>query len=187
MDSVIAAVLKGNKEALQQCLGVLNTVTDTHYTLVQPPVVVSSLGSHFRHILDIYRALMLAESHNTEISGDSRPLVNYDKRRRGASCERDIAMAKSEIAALQCWLQGLDEQRILGCIWVQSEVALEETNSVVVGSSLLRELIFASSHAVHHLAIISMVANVQCINIDSGLGVAPATATFLRDQAKTNA
>ena len=64
-----------------------------------------------------------------------------------------------------------------------SEVSLSETESVCISSSFIRELIFTSSHTVHHYALISVLAKLQGAKIQSGVGVAPATASFIRDSS----
>lgn len=59
--------------------------------------------------------------------------------------------------------------------------------SVHLQSTLSRELVFASSHTVHHFALISVIARLQSVEVTSAFGVAPATASYLvqGDQARS--
>ncbi len=174
MNKDYASVVKGNLEAIDQCISMLNGISAEHYTTVCSPAVSSSIGEHFRHILDIYRSVMLS------LGKEKTDVIDYDKRRRGAACETDIAVAQREFAALRSWLLCLDDSLLIKNVEVKTEVSLGETVQVLLSSSVLRELIFVSSHAVHHLAIISTIARLQNIGVDGSVGVAPATASFLR-------
>ncbi|SMF35344.1 hypothetical protein SAMN02745866_02233 [Alteromonadaceae bacterium Bs31] len=176
MTDAVEAVIRGNLEAIDQCSAVLRCVSAEQYCAVSSPIISSSMGAHFRHILDIYRSIMLAFS----LDLDESVLIDYDKRRRGAACETEQAVAKSEFVALRCWIQSVSDNLLTKTVRVKTEVTLEETEHVRLDSNLLRELTFASSHAVHHLAIISILARLQNICVDTNLGVAPATASYLR-------
>ncbi|WP_075185620.1 hypothetical protein [Teredinibacter haidensis] len=180
MTVTASSVIKGNSEALEQCLSILVRLSSTQYRYVLPPMVVSPIGAHVRHILDIYFALKLAFDRG--VNNQQLLLVDYDHRRRGVTCEADSLLASNELMVLGDWLLSLDVDTLGVAVNVKTEVSLQDTESVVLKSTLLRELVFASSHAVHHLAIISMIARSQNIVIDSALGIAPATATFLREK-----
>ena len=53
---------------------------------------------------------------------------------------------------------------------------------VCVESSFGRELTFVLSHTVHHHAIMAMHAKATGIRVPEGLGLAPATRAWLREQ-----
>ena len=83
-------------------------------------------------------------------------MIDYDFRRRGAKVESSRDAAIEELSLIKNWLDELEQQTLDGSfaihqpIDVKSEVTLEQTSSVVLSSSLIRELVFTSSHAVHH-------------------------------------
>ena len=62
-------------------------------------------------------------------------------------------------------------------------MTLEETESTVIPTTEIRELVFVGSHAVHHYALISIIAQLQGIETEENLGIAPATASFLREES----
>lgn len=175
----VESVLTGNIEAIDQCIAFIERLSPEQYCHVSSPVTSSSIGAHFRHILDIYLAVMSAEQN-------AENCIDYDVRRRGHVCERDPIAALHQFAELRAWLLALPESQWLRTLSVKTEVTLSQTESVVVSATLLRELIFASSHTVHHLAIISIVAKLQHLDVDVCLGIAPATATFLRAQRSSS-
>ncbi len=66
---------------------------------------------------------------------------------------------------------------------IKTEVTIEETHSVLLRSTALRELVYTGSHAVHHYALVSVIAKIQGVEFEESVGVAPATATFLRSES----
>lgn len=177
MQHTVSAVLKGNIEAIEQCLSLIESISTEGYTRMDSTIVGSSIGVHFRHILDIYRAI-------THIFDSEIKLIDYDVRRRDHLCETQPDIAREEFAMLRHRLKTLTAEQLLAPVKVKTEVTLKETESATLSSTLLRELVFASSHAVHHLAIISIVAKLLHLDVDSNLGIAPATATFNRTQRR---
>jgi uncharacterized damage-inducible protein DinB len=156
-------------EVLEQGERLLRDLPDGAYTRV-PPNAGSTIGQHIRHILDHYVSLMGAEAE----------VVDYDRRHRGSSIETDVAQARAQIAELLAWTQKLDEAALERPITVVCEVSLCRTERAQVGSTLGRELMFLSSHMVHHQAIVAMIAQALSVPVEAGLGLAPATRTYLR-------
>ena len=169
LDSIINA----NLESLAQGEELVRSLTDKEYQYKASPLLNSSIGEHFRHIADTYFALMQVTA-----SGQ----VDFNRRRRGALVESQPEMALAELRQIRAWLQVLDPVAN-EIIQIKTEVALETTRVVELPSSLARELIFASSHAVHHYAVIAVIAKLQNIKIRSNLGIAAATATYARQSA----
>ena len=56
-----------------------------------------------------------------------------------------------------------------------------------VDTNMERELAFLSSHTIHHLAIMSLLAEARGVEIPPGLGVAFSTATFMQRHAISEA
>lgn len=186
-------VIRGNIEAIHQGIDLISALSDEQYVHIASPYVSSSIGMHFRHVVDMYSALMTSDSCQQETD-----IVDYDVRRRGALIEdrRDIAI--KELRSLERWIMNLSDSEIASCdsdaivkqkqqsISLKSEVTLSDSCSVIVESSLIRELIFVGSHAVHHYALISVIAKLQGVALNDSLGIAPATATFLREQGASS-
>ena len=171
-------VLQANVEALEQGAVLLSNITDDEYLAVCEPYVGSTIGQHFRHILDMYAALMAIDSVDLP-----HPItfVNYDKRSRGSDVEFSRKQAVNSLAEVVSWLNTCDLSSAKP-LEVKSEVSLSRSVSVNVKSNLLRELVFIGSHTVHHYALIKIIARLQKIDIDEWFGVAPATVSYLRKQ-----
>ncbi len=177
----VRSIIIGNIEALDQGIHLVNALSDTQYRFTDASYTQSSIGQHFRHIIDMFMVVSYP---------DDPSIIDYDARRRGADVEtcRDIAIRELNVikAYITAYLSDLDESVALldQDVDIKTEVTIDETHSVVLRSNKLRELVFTSSHAVHHFALISMIAKIQGIALDKNIGVAPATATFLRSAAE---
>ena len=168
--SVFFPVVHANVEAIDQGLALIESLTPETYQYRAKPIVASTIGEHFRHILDMYFAL---------IEGLPEQQVDFNRRRRGASVESDLCVAREELQSIRAWLLGLAENDDAPINMI-SEVTLGDTSTVQIRSSLARELIFTSSHAVHHYALIGVIAKMQDVTVDNSLGLAAATATYQR-------
>jgi len=169
--SPLKSIIDGNIESLEQGQNLIDSISTEAYQQGASPIANSSIGEHFRHILDMYFALM---------SGFGKGVVDFNTRRRGAEIEKNPKAAIDQIRQIKQWLLQLDvdcDQELL----LNTEVALHNTRSVEIESYLARELVFASSHAVHHYAVVSIIAKLQGLEVDNALGIAAATATNLRD------
>lgn len=178
--SVLRPAIQGNIEALKQGLALLSSLSDDHYCHIARPLVNSSIGEHFRHVADMFAAL---------ISGLSDGAIDYDARRRGCGLESDRSLAIAEFHTIVAWMENLEAAYAdehgpdYADILVHTEVCLSKTQPLTLASNLVRELVFVSSHAVHHYALIGVIAKLQGVKMDEYFGVAPATASHLRDCA----
>lgn len=166
--------ISGNLEAIEQCLSLCQLLDDNSYTLKALPFVQSSIGEHLRHIVDMYRAL---------IAQPDIGVVDYDCRRRGAPIETCLQTGIEELNQIKNWLINLKDEELNHAITILSEATLSCKNVCEMPSSLARELLFVSSHTIHHLAIVKIITLHANINASDQLGYAPATATYLRGEA----
>lgn len=166
-------VILGSIEVLHELVKLIQQLDDDCYCHSPQPLFNSPIGHHVRHILDIYQALM-CEKHN---------FIDYDLRRRGNDVEAKRFIALKELIEIENWLMALKEEQFSEVKVVKTEVCLSQQESEKFTSTLGRELCFASSHVTHHLALIVAITRSMNIKINGQPGIAPATATFLRQQA----
>ena len=169
-------VILGSIEVLHQLVQFIQQLDDDSYSCSPQPLFDSPIGNHVRHILDIYQALMQ----------DQHSLIDYDQRRRGDDVESKRVAALKELVVIENWLMALDSAEFETVKIVKTEVCLSQQNSEKFTSTFGRELYFASSHATHHLALLVAIAKSMNIKINGQLGIAPATASFLRKQNVVN-
>jgi len=177
-------MIQSQIEIIEQAIFYLQSADRNDYCQIMTPKFESSSGSHIRHIIDHYEAIRVGF-----ISG----VIDYNIRSRGASVETDPQLAIRDLTHLSNWISELNPSDINKKVTLTTEVSIIRKEIVNIESSLARELIFAGNHAIHHYAIISQIVKSQ----DQGqrqrkgkgklnyaphnFGIAPATATFLRN------
>ncbi|MCL9783309.1 DinB family protein [Vibrio sp. S4M6] len=163
--------VNGCIETLEQGFLFLDALPEKDYSVIVAPQFSSSIGQHFRHLLDIFHSL-----------GKSRQLIDYNQRRRGHEVETSITTAMSELEVVIQWLQQKQEPELLEPVTIITEVSVKQTETSTMSSTLIREITFASLHATHHYAMAKVISQFLGNATCSGFGVAPATATFIREQ-----
>lgn len=156
---------------LEQAKKYLMSVSKKQYIQIISPSFISSAGVHMRHILDHYHAV---------INGIESGRIDYDQRDRGGNIEVSPNAALQAIDAIITFLKKVTIGQQLKMIELSTEVSLQHKEVAVVKTTVAREIIFVGTHAIHHLASIKLIAQAQKITVDAELGVAPATASFLR-------
>tara|TARA_B110000467_G_C18058835_1_gene335102 strand:- start:35 stop:589 length:555 start_codon:yes stop_codon:yes gene_type:complete len=173
-------MLTSQLEIIKQGQLYLNTVSKKDYTSIISPNFISSAGSHMRHIIDHYLAIT---------SSIERELIDYDIRGRGNELELSPKLAIDKLNEISLWIKSLTQERLNQLVTLTTEISLTNKNIQRVQTSIARELVFAGSHAVHHYAMIAQISFAQqsafqMTTLPKAFGLAPATATFLRQ--KTN-
>ena len=167
----MSKIVASNLESLDQMITFIDSLSDAEYQYSPKPLFDSSIGQHLRHILDLFIALVNSTTEE----------VNYDIRRRGAPVETDKQLGLTELNDVRIWVSGISDKDINRDTLIHTETALNTQQTDSFKSSFGRELCFASSHLVHHLAIMAAIAKMAGKEVDSKLGLAPATATHVRE------
>lgn len=172
----------GLDSTLAQLEDWLRAVAPKHYQGVQLAAGVrvpqgQTPGKHVRHILDHVGALCA-------VAIASQPVpIDYDQRDRDQQLEVDPASALAQ----------LQTHREVMADWVRAAQAGGSASILVRhdtgqytedhASSLSRELIYVTEHAIHHMALISLLMAVQGKQLPKDFGVNPST---LRYQAQVS-
>ncbi|GAA6061717.1 hypothetical protein JCM10212_004949 [Sporobolomyces blumeae] len=142
----------------------------------------STLGKHLRHLHDHYRLLLDAlptaapEAGSSDIAPDRVLNVNYDVRLRNGDAEsrHDAAVASFKHLSERLRTETKAGKGVPASQRVRLTAVTPE--KVVVESTFGRELWFASFHAVHHFALIRVIAVSELgLEVPDDFGVAPAT------------
>jgi hypothetical protein len=129
----------------------------------------SSLGQHFRHILNFYQSV---------IRGAETRLIDYALRERDSLVETDPAFAQRAFKGIEIVLHRLQEDQPLQVL--ADFVPEPGAERPIVASSVGRELMYAYDHALHHLAIIKIGLREVFpeVLVESHIGVAPSTIKY---------
>lgn len=151
---------------LESTAGLLESIDDAAYARPSPACQDASIGQHVRHLTDHFASLV--DGYEADAP------VCYDQRKRGTDIESDRAAAAAMLRGLRSRIADLDDTQLNFSVRIRvlpapgaAEVDLE--------TSLGRELAFVTHHAVHHHAIIRVIAAEQGVDLGDAFGRAPAT------------
>ena len=161
--TALQALCDDNAARLDTLRALVARLSDTDYARAVPPCE-AGIGSHVRHVLDHYDALL---------AGIDSGHVDYDARERdrATECDRETAIRRlRRIAAELHALLAHDGDRAL-------RVSLDcgTGGRRPAASTLARELQFLVSHTVHHDALVAAAARTLGVETERGFGVAPST------------
>lgn len=157
-----------NLDALQEGRTFLSSLPSKQFTQSLRPAFESTIGAHFRHVLEHYRCFL-------------RQLpslcVCYDARERDQILERDLNYA----------LRTIDDLRQGMCALSESiELQIKDGPSgLVLTTTTERELLFLQSHTVHHYAIVAAMGRQLGTVAAPGFGVALATQQHVNALSKS--
>lgn len=163
-------LIQANHALLEQAASLINELDEADYMLSMQDYGSGSIGQHLRHVLDHYDSL----------SNGTNGVIDYDQRRRNNPVETSKALALAEIQRTLRHLPLLVDQPVR----VRSEVSPHMQHIEETDSSIKRELLFVTSHAVHHFALIALLLRLQGMAVPADFGVAPATLSHQRQQTK---
>lgn len=129
-------------------------------------------GPHLRHIYDHISALLV---------GLDSGVVDYNRRQRNSIEESNVALSRQRLTFLRAQLAEWP-QELAPPVTVVSEIDCMETISHQFESSVDRELLYLVNHTLHHLAYVSLSLCHAGLELPSHIGLAPSTASFLREE-----
>jgi len=160
---------------LADCAAFVEAVPESVYQETSVVLAGGTIGKHARHLLDHFMAIVRAVEDGSAIC--------YDRREREVEMERsrDAAVVELRRAArvLAEFCGEIGERSVRVRLVVDAR-----RGEVEVGSTLARELLFATHHAVHHCAMMKAIAvelGVQESRGGETFGIAPATIQSLRN------
>jgi uncharacterized damage-inducible protein DinB len=167
-------MLKSHLEVIDQALDLLNEMDDVSFQHIFSPYFSGSIGQHLRHVVDHYTNLL---------DGFNSGLINYNKRHRFSPIESSIDVCTAAFEEVKQGVAGLLPEQLAQSVAVLTEISISEHDDALVQSNLERELVFASSHAIHHYALIKIIRQMQDATVPDTFGFAPATLSYMRAQA----
>ena len=158
-------------DIVRQINHILIQLEPYEYRRTLPEFQGSTLGQHFRHILEFFQCLE---------KGRHSGIIDYAARERNLLFEDNPGIAAAALESVTEQLSGFDLEMAL---MVRAEFGAEDRPAYV--SSLGRELLFVYDHAIHHLAMIKigLLVHFPEVNVDSDLGVSPSTIKARKTQS----
>jgi hypothetical protein len=151
---------------LAQGEDMLRALSPETYTRRVPLAFNGSIGGHYRHCLDHFTSLL---------RGLDADIVDYDHRERDTRIESQPDFALSLTRQMRSQLEQLPLSAIHASVRARCEVSYTDGDSPVTGSTFGREMVYAIAHAIHHYALISVMARLMDAKLPEHFGVAPST------------
>jgi uncharacterized damage-inducible protein DinB len=155
------------KDNLNQLSTLLQSISEEDYSKQTEVLSGSTIGQHFRHIIEFY--LVLVDSKNNTI--------NYDNRKRNTKIENSTELALKSIKQIETKLEKLNEEET---IFLEADFTEDGSRKSKIKSSMAREMAYCLEHSIHHQALIK--AGLVSLNIknlvNDKFGVAYSTLQF---------
>ena len=164
-----ARILQAALAILDQGEQLLEAVSPESYAEKMPVAFNASIGGHYRHCLDHFTSFQ---------RGLDRGVIDYDHRDRDLRVETDLTIARQFTRELRTALEALPPEILAQPIAARTEVSYASGAAPVTASSLGRELAYVIAHAIHHYALIAVMARLSGVWLDADFGLAPSTAAF---------
>ncbi|WP_416137777.1 DinB family protein [Halomonas sp. HK25] len=169
----LEGLIEENLLALSQLRGLLDELTPATYRQPFGADGRHTLGKHVRHIIDHYDALL----GGLEGGGER---IDYEHRRRDATFEQWPRRAAQRLTSIEASLLALGDRQPPVCLTLGYLVGEEHR---VLPTSLERELAFLTSHTIHHMAILGLLAEPVGVSLLASFGVHPSTLRHWQREA----
>jgi hypothetical protein len=167
-------MLDSYNAVIDQALTLLQGISETDYQKVLQPHFSGSVGAHIRHIVDHFLALK---------NGATTGHIDYNIRHRHNQVEQFPELAIEVLNDIKVWILSLDSSIFRKVVSVTTEIDIQHTKSATCESTVERELVFVSSHAIHHYALIRIMFSMQNKALPDDFGYAPASITYINQSA----
>lgn len=175
----LEALIEESLHPLAQLRQFLNSLSPHHYQEVLGERKMHTLGKHVRHIIDHYDALL-----DKDISSFPDSL-NYENRERDVALEQSPPLAVEHLRWIERGLQALKQGSATSHL---SLTYPDDLTTLTLDSSLERELAFLTSHTIHHMALIGLLAESLGLRVPETFGVHPSTLRhWQRESLETSA
>lgn len=162
-------LLQGCIHCVNQSNQLLKVVAQNDYTVATQGN--SSIGAHMRHILDRFHCFF---------TGLQNASVDYDDRKRDKAIENSVEAASFALASVARQVENLNLAEFTEKSLKIRESVYHQGPSIVIASTIERELMGLITHTIHHLAIIAIIAKSFGYTMDSDFGKAASTIVYER-------
>ncbi|MGD9688118.1 MAG: hypothetical protein AB7K52_05935 [Phycisphaerales bacterium] len=162
----IPAEAAAASELLGRCRALLASLPAEVYVRPSQVLPGGTVGKHMRHLLDHYFALAGAETPGARI--------DYDHRDRDPATETSVLVGLAMLDRADRQMRALKRESLERTVRVRSMIDAGGAWADH-GSTLGRELAFATHHALHHAAMIGAICRELGVAVDPAFGKAPST------------
>lgn len=169
-----SSLISAAEDVLGQGLALLDSVDKDSYSRKEEGPWGSSIGAHYRHVLDHFLCL---------IEGLWDYQINYDHRNRNRDVETSVEAARFTTHELLRALQVIPTDVLHHDCAVTYSVGYGDCGTQSASSTVARELMFSVGHAIHHYAIVKLLCSLRAVTLPHEFGMAPSTLKYQQAQA----
>lgn len=159
--------ISGCLDALSQCRRLVSSLSEDDYAARVGGH--SSIGAHMRHCLDHFVCMLRGLDETGE--------VDYDSRDRSPEIETRLAAFETVMTEIESRLRSLKPGDVSRPLRV-TQIPAPNAAPITVGTTVERELLFLSSHCIHHLALMRLLAEMRGAGSPPDVGVAFSTIAY---------
>lgn len=167
----VSPAVQGCVESCERCEQILDALTGdmfaAHKEGHQP------IGAHLRHALDHMICFL---------RGLPDGIVDYDGRDRDEALERDPELFRKALEESKNALRSITEESLSDSIQIRQTPSLK-SEPAIVSSTVERELLFLSSHTIHHLALVVYFCREEGVVLPEETALAFSTSAYLKASA----
>jgi len=169
-----STLISAAEDVLRQGLALLDSIDENSYSQKEEGPWGSSIGAHYRHILDHFSCLIegLWDLH-----------IDYDQRGRNRDIETSVEVARSTTQDLSAALAAIPADILQRDCMVVYSVGYSDRSAQSIRSIVARELMFCVGHAIHHYAIMKLLCSLRAVALPNNFGMAPSTLKYQQAQA----
>ena len=145
----MVSLARATEDVLRQGLALLFELNGESFAAVAPEPYDASIGQHYRHVLDHFLCLE---------SGMATGEIDYDNRERNPQLETDLELCPGDHREIDPGFDQYDLELLKRPCIVRYSVGYGNTAPADLPSAVARELAFCIGHAVHHYAIVRLLA-----------------------------
>jgi hypothetical protein len=158
------------REVLLQGLTLLLDLDDRRYSQVAGAPFNSSIGQHYRHVLEHFQSLTRGLQ-----SGE----INYDARERNVRLQSEVTYGSIATCDILRVLKRYTDETLARECNVTNSVGYGSVGPSTFQSNISRELAYCAGHAIHHYAIIRLLCHQIGVSVPAEFGIAPSTLKHL--------
>ena len=187
-NKILDALCRTSRSILAQKKGLIqalckqtttNACANETWTRACAVVGGASLGQHIRHSLD-----------HMEKAVGGHVVLNYDTRDRETDDEVQVAAALDRIEKIDKLLQDAkDDNDSLEASFLLGQSSTGNMTETRMATTRTREIAFAAHHAIHHMAMIRIIAlsdvgKLSSEDLPADFGRAPSTVRYDQEQSR---
>jgi len=129
-----------------------------------------------RHVIEHYLIFLAAVEGGT--------VVDYDERNRDPRIEQELEFTRETLNSIQTRMGEVCREKLENAVQV-CQIPATNAEPLIVHSTVERELVFLSSHTIHHLALMDLLAEIKGApkSSDRAAGVAFSTQDYRTKQS----